>query len=85
MTQPPGEGTLESRLDRRVFRIVFWGLAVIEGVVIAIWYRDMLATSPGGYAAAVVLVPVLVLGHGNVFPAVLAAWLWRRRATRAVR
>ena len=85
MTDPAQAGEPPARADRRVFWRVFWGLALAEAVAIGIWDADRLRTGPVTWLLIVVLVPVLVLGHVNVFPAALAAWLWRRRARRRER
>lgn len=73
------------RPDKRAFWRVFWGLALVEGVALGVWYRERWAESPVGTLLIVTFVPVLVLGHVNVFPASLVAWLVRRRAARADR
>ena len=76
----PGAGGKPA--DKRAFWLVFWMLAAVEGVALAIWYRERWAESPAGTLLLVTFVPVLILGHVNVFPAALAAWLVRRRARR---
>jgi RsiW-degrading membrane proteinase PrsW (M82 family) len=76
----PGEGGKPA--DKRAFWRVFWGLAVVEAVAMAIWYRERWAESPVGTLLIVTMVPVLVLGHVNVFPAAMVAWLVRRRRRR---
>lgn len=77
----PGDGGRPA--DKRAFWRVFWGLALVEAVVLAVWYRERWAESPVGTLLIVTFVPVLILGHVNVFPAALAAWLVRRRRRRA--
>ena len=68
--------------DKRAFWRVFWGLAGVEAVALGIWHHERWAESPVGTLLIVTFVPVLILGHVNVFPAVFAAWLVRRRARR---
>ncbi len=70
------------RSARRVFWTLFLGLAVVEAVVLATCFRAELPDNPAGFVSALVIVPLFVLGHVNVFPAALAAWLWRRRLRR---
>jgi len=73
-TEPAANGG-----DRVLFWRVFWGLAGAEGLCLAWWYRERVLEQPVSTALIIALVPVLVLGHVNVFPASLAARLWRRR------
>ena len=76
-------GSDDSRpADKQAFWRVFWGLAAVEAVALGIWYHERWVESPVGTLLIVTFAPVLILGHVNVFPAVLAAWLVRRRARR---
>ena len=81
MTRPAAEvePSADRPADRRVFWRVFWALAAIEAAALAVWQRADWAERPVGTLLIVTLVPVLVLGHLNVFPAALVAWLVRRR------
>ena len=65
--------------DKVLFWRVFWSLAVVEALCMAWWFRERFADQPIGTLIMVLLLPVFILGHVNVFPASLAARLWRRR------
>ncbi len=71
------------RGDRVLFWRVFWALAGVEALGLAWWLRERLHERPGGTLLIIVLVPIFVLGHVNVFPASLAARLWRRKRREA--
>ena len=74
----PGLGGSAKPADKRAFWRVFWGLALVEAIAMSVWYRERWAESPVGTLLIVTFVPVLILGHVNVFPASLVAWLVRR-------
>ena len=74
----PGLGGSAKPADKRAFWRVFWGLALVEAIAMSVWYRERWAESPVGTLLIVTFVPVLILGHVNVFPAALVAWAIRR-------
>jgi hypothetical protein len=78
-TTPEGATSATKRGDKVLFWRVFWSLAALEALALAWWFRERLVEQPVGTLLMITLIPVLILGHVNVFPASLAARLWRHR------
>ena len=76
-------GHSDVRGDKVLFWRVFWALAATEALGLTWWLRERLQERLSSTLLIIVLVPILVLGHVNVFPASLAARLWRRKQREA--